>query len=182
MADFKLKKVPFLNGFDRQYGDTRLHERTDLMLTSMAVPQGGEAAFAAALKSATGLDLPTPRVASQRDNLILIATTPDQFLLISPDGDAPAEALAGAAYVTDQSDVWVALEISGTGARRALERICPIDLDESVFQTGAFARTVMEHLGAFILRRDADAFLLLSASSSARSFLHTVETSIEFTT
>ena len=36
----------------------------------------------------------------------------------------------------------------------------------------------MEHLGTIIIRTEQDTFLLLSASSSAGSFLHAVETSI----
>jgi sarcosine oxidase subunit gamma len=36
----------------------------------------------------------------------------------------------------------------------------------------------MEHLGVLILRSGDDEYLLLSASSSARSFLHAVETSL----
>jgi sarcosine oxidase subunit gamma len=39
-------------------------------------------------------------------------------------------------------------------------------------------RTVMEHLGVLILRTGDDAFMLLSASSSAKSFLHALETSV----
>ena len=37
----------------------------------------------------------------------------------------------------------------------------------------------MEHMGAIIHREGTDRFLLLSASSSARSFLHAVEASLE---
>ena len=40
------------------------------------------------------------------------------------------------------------------------------------------ARTVMEHLGVLILRTGEDDYLLLSASSSAKSFLHAVEVSL----
>ena len=37
----------------------------------------------------------------------------------------------------------------------------------------------MEHLGVLIMRTGEDRFLLLSASSSAGSFLHAVETAIK---
>jgi methylglutamate dehydrogenase subunit D len=36
----------------------------------------------------------------------------------------------------------------------------------------------MEHLGTILLREADDRFLLMSASSSARSFLHGLETSL----
>ena len=61
-----------------------------------------------------------------------------------------------------------------------LERLCPLDLHESAFPVGAAQRTVMEHMGAVILREGTDEFLLLSASSSAASFLHAVKTSIRY--
>ena len=44
------------------------------------------------------------------------------------------------------------------------------------------ARTVMEHMGAMIVHLSGDRFLLLSASSSAQSFLHAVELSYRYVT
>ena len=70
------------------------------------------------------------------------------------------------------------LRLRGEKAREALERICLLDLDESAFQVGDAARTAMEHLGTVILREGSDCFLLMSAGSSAKSFLHAVETSV----
>ena len=101
------------------------------------------------------------------------------FTHATPDAERVVAArLNGAAYTTDQTDVWVALGLSGAARGAALERICPIDLHPDAFAVDDAARTVMEHLGVLILRTDADEYLLLSASSSARSFLHAVETSL----
>ena len=72
-------------------------------------------------------------------------------------------------------------EISGKGVRRALERICSLNLGPTVFEIDAAARTSMEYLGTIIIRNDEDSFLLMSASSSANSFLNAVEKSIENT-
>ena len=110
---------------------------------------------------------------------------PDQvFILFAPPHpDRAVEtvraALGPAAYVTDQSDSWAMLRIAGAGIRAALERICPLDLDDEVFPQGRVARTAMEHLSAIILRDGEDSFLLMSPRSSARSFLHAVELSAE---
>ena len=105
------------------------------------------------------------------------------ILFEAPDPDRAAEtvgdALGPAAYVTDQSDSWAMLRIAGAGARAALERICMLDLDAAAFPEGRVARTVMEHLAAIILRDGPDSFLLMSPRSSARSFLHAVELSVE---
>ena len=104
------------------------------------------------------------------------------FTHATPDAEPfVAKKIKGAAYTTDQTDVWTGLEIAGSRARTALERICPIDLHPDSFDVGDAARTTMEHLGTLIIRTDEDTFLLMSGSSSAKSFLHAVETSIQNT-
>ena len=105
------------------------------------------------------------------------------FVLFKFQGDDAVseigKALGEIAYYTDQSDSWAMLRISGPRARSILERVCPLDLHQDVFAVGAVARTMMEHLAVIILRTDKDAFLLMSPRSSASSFLHTLETTIE---
>ena len=64
-------------------------------------------------------------------------------------------------------------------AEEALRRLCPIDLAGAQFPLNASARTVMEHMGAIVVRVSVDSFLLLSASSSAKSFWHAVEVSMK---
>ena len=63
--------------------------------------------------------------------------------------------------------------------REALERICPLDLHPDAFGVDHAARTVMEHLGVLIIRTGEEAYLLLSASSSAGSFQHALHLSME---
>ena len=185
MPDFVLTPSSPLGGFARNFGPVGLRELTDLAIVSVALPLGAEDAAGAALKTAFGCALPEPGKYAQskdgRERLLRLA--PDQLFILfdhaTPDAEAAIAArLDGAAYTTDQTDGWVALEITGTGSRAALERICPIDLHPKAFAVGQFARTSMEHLGSIVLRSDEDTFLLLSASSSAGSFLHAVETSI----
>ena len=110
-------------------------------------------------------------------------TQPDQIFSIIPQVDDPEKDLSkiigNAAYITDQTDAWVVLEISGVTSRTALERICQVDLDPNIFKLNAMARTTMEHMATIIIRTDVDTFLLMSASSSAKSFLHAVELSAQ---
>lgn len=181
MAEITLHAAPIL-GADLSIGPNRITERSDLALISVAVPLDGAERLAQALHDAWGLTMPTARLSSQATDLRAILSAPDQLLLLFPHDGADAEAhvqsqLKGAGYTTDQTDGWVMLELSGPDTLSALERICPIDLDTSGFPSGAFARTVMEHMGALVLRLEDDRLLLMSASSSAASFLHAVETS-----
>ena len=90
-----------------------------------------------------------------------------------------AEKFESSAYITDQTDAWVVLELSGASSREALERICQIDLNKDAFKLNSMARTSMEHMSAIIVRTSKDTFLLMSASSSAFSFLHAVELSAQ---
>ncbi len=183
MPDFTLTAAPPLAGYDRSFGDIALKAPKDLAIVSIALPLGGEDAAKAAIKSAFGTDLPKVGMsATAKDGATLMRLGADQAFVLftcpTPDAEPKIAAkLNGAAYTTDQTDGWCVLEISGPGARRALERICPVDLHPDAFKVDAIARTVMEHMGAIVMRTGEDTYLLLSASSSAKSFLHAVELS-----
>ncbi len=187
MASLTLTAERPLAGYDRDFGMVRVTALDDLALVSVALPMGGEAAAQKAIKAGFGAELPAPgRYATGKGGERLIRTGADQGLIqfIHADTGAGADTagkLGGKVYLTDQSDAWVGLAVQGPGARTALERMCPLDLHPDVFGTDNAQRTVMEHLGVVILRVGTDAFLLMSASSSALSFLHAVETSAENT-
>lgn len=189
MADYTLTAAPALGGYEQDFDGVSLAEATGLAIVSIALPFGGEAKAEAALKTAFGTELPpVGKSALSKDGKTRLARlAPDQLFALfdhdTPDAEPQiATKLNGAAYTTDQTDVWVGLTVSGTAARRVLERICPLDLYPTTFAEGDVARTVMEHLGVVILRTGEDSFLLLSASSSAKSFLHAVEMSVSNTT
>lgn len=184
MADFTLTSEPPLKGFDHSFGDTRLYAPANLAIVSIALPLGTEDAALKTIKTAFDADLPAPGLSvTGKDDTRLVRLGPDQAFAIFTRGTPDAEPhvqslLKGVAFTTDQTDVWTGLMLDGLLARTALERICPIDLHPDAFAEGAAARTVMEHLGVLIIRTGPDAYLLLSASSSAGSFLHAVETSL----
>ena len=88
--------------------------------------------------------------------------------------------------MTDQSDAWFILALTGPLIYHTLERICPIDCSLPAMPIGATSRTMIEHLGTIIVRRPDDengdpCFWLLSARSSAASFLHVITASPPFT-
>lgn len=186
MANFTLTSEPPLAGYDKTIRDVRVKAPKDLALVSIALPLRAEDKALKAIKKAYGVDLPdVGSAATSKDRAYrLLRMAQDQafvmFTHTTPDAaDVVSKQLNGTAYVTDQTDVWTALDISGAAARAALERICPIDLHPDAFMINAVARTIMEHLGVVVLRTDEDTYTLLSASSSAGSFLHAVETSAQ---
>ena len=183
MAD--LTPTSPLGGYDQPTGGLRVGELTGLALVSLAIPLDGEAKAAKAVKSAFRLDLPAPGMSTASNTYRLIRTAPDQ-LLLAFDDDSPdpapqiAKALKTTAYTTDQTGAWVTLELSGASVRPALERLCPLDLHPAAFRVDAAHRTVMEHLGVLIVRTGDNSFWLMSASSSAMSFLHAMECTIRY--
>ncbi len=184
MAEYTLQAEPPLAGTEMEIAGVRLWAPNDLALVSLALPLGGETAAEQAVQAAYDVVLPgIGRSSLTGDGTRLMRLAPDLafalFTHATPDAErVVAERLKGAVYTTDQTDVWVALALSGPNTRRALERICPIDLHPQVFGVDHAARTVMEHLGVLILRTGDDDYLLLSASSSAKSFLHAIEVSL----
>ena len=187
MADFTLTAEPFLGRFEQHYDDVKLREIYDVAIVSAAIPLRKLTAAKKAVSAAFGVDLPEVGLSalSQDSAMRILRLGTDQAFVVFPraqqdTGAEPhiADLLGDVFYTTDQSDVWVTLEMSGAGARRALERICPLNIAPDTFKVGAVARTSMEHLGTIIIRTGEDNFLLLSASSSAQSFLHALETSI----
>ena len=195
---------------------TSLIEVTGLSMVSIAPLVGSQAALQTAMAKLfktgrtsetsktdkTGKnDRPKPNATvaldrSGKPRCILMPSAQNQwFLCFDDDGTDPidaAKALLGQRLskqmaMTDQSDSWVILALSGLHSRQTLARICPIDCSASAMPIGTTARTSMEHLGAIITRRPDEGdhqpcFWLLSARSSAASFLHAITKSPPFRT
>ena len=185
-----------LGGYKMIVDGTSLIEVTGLSMVSVAPLAGSQAAFqtATAKLFKTGKSdssKPSATMALDRpgkQRCILMPSAQNQwFLCFDDDGTNPidaAKALLGKSLskqmaMTDQSDSWVILALSGPQSSRTFARICPIDCSASAMLIGTTARTSMEHLGAIITRRPDEGdhqpcFWLLSARSSAASFLHTI--------
>ena len=189
MSDLKLRAKSPLKEFSKEFDGLSLEEITNCALVSIATPKGGEEKLEQAISNAYGVEIPAIGKSADSthktgDNAHFLGMQNDQlFVLFDYPVDEPTDhvtqKLGDAGYFTDQSDSWVILKISGQKSREALSRICAIDLETEAFTQGSVARTVMEHLGTIIYRDGEDSFILFSARSSAKSFLHAVETSIQ---
>ena len=177
----KLSATSSLDGYDKEIGTIRLREISNQSLIAMAIPLGEETKFKNSIKNIFGLKMPSPNMSVKNKDTRIFSTQPDQIFVLTKRTDDPEKSMAieigKSAYITDQTDAWVILEISGSSSREALERICQLDLDKEIFQLDSMARTSMEHMSAIIIRKADDTFYLMSASSSAKSFLHAVELS-----
>jgi len=186
VADIPLKEKSVVGGYRNNFGDVTLVEVTGKALVSIAI--ANRKVLSGSLKKTFKADLPAVGLSTKSDNgtTVFWGMQVDQlFVLFDRNGDDGLryieQKLGNAGYYTDQSDSWVIINISGTGARAALERICMIDLHFSSFPAGSVVRTVMEHLGTIIYFQGDDSFLVLTARSFAKSLLHALETSIQNT-
>ena len=189
MPEFKLVSEPLLGGYSEEFDGTKIEEVPDLAIASIACPMGGSERLRSAVSDAWSIDLPRTGTVevSDESGVTLMFIAPDMYFALFPNNDQlpverVADELGDAAYYTDQTDNWVALRLSGAHSASALERICPVDVSPGSFPVGSATRTVLEHMGSVVYCESELRYLLLSASSSAESFLHAVETSVKHVT
>ena len=142
-------------------------------MTALGIPRGGLPAAEAALQG-LNLPLPAPGLSAVTGTHRLIRLSPDQLLLIGPPPETDT------LYSADQTDAFAALDLSGPDALPALERLCTLDL--AALQVHAAPRSLMAHLSVILIRLAPDAFRLMSARSSAKSFAHSIRTALSAVT
>ena len=188
MADYRLTAVSPLGGYSKKFGEISLREITGKSVVTIAVPQGGNTIFEKAIKNEFKTNVPQIGFLVETNivNGILMRFEPSKMIFIVDHESDYAnkivtEKLGATAYICEQSDGWVLLELKGEKSCLALERICAIDLDDKEFPIGKLAATVMEHMAVSVARTGENSYLLMSARSFCKSFLHALETSILYT-
>ena len=102
--------------------------------------------------------------------------SPNDWLLLNPtaDPDSIKTALQDACAhvtcaVTDVSDAWSVIDLSGAAVAAKLAQGCALDFDARAFLPGHYALTRLQHLAVIIHRLDAATqFRLLTDRSVAR--------------
>jgi heterotetrameric sarcosine oxidase gamma subunit len=105
-----------------------------------------------------------------------IAVLPGGTKAILLGVDCPVQ--EGAA-LTDQSDGWAVLSVSGAGAVDALARWVPLDLRLTAFPVGKAMRTQLIHMNVVILRGGDHAFEIMVFRSMARTAWHEIEAAMQ---
>lgn len=162
-----------LDGQGLTLGGVTLAEVEVGPITSVALFPGGEKLAAKGLKT-LGLAMPAPNRFAEKKGARIVWTGREQAFLI---GVAPP-ALDGAA-LTDQSDGWAVLGLSGPGAVDVLARLVPVDLRLAACPVGTALRTQLNHMNAVILRVGDYAFEILVFRSIARSAWHELQAAME---
>ena len=185
VGDYALKSISPLNGYSRNFKENLLEEVVGMEVISIATSVENKDFLNKQLIEIFNLELPVPGKSYLTSNGLsrLMGLSLDQWLIVSVDQEYELKSLlenslSNKSYVTLQTDAWVCIRISGRSALKALERICPVNLDPDLFLKDYIARTVMEHLGSIVICENPNSYLLMSASSSAKSFLHALEVSL----
>ena len=136
--------------------------RDSLGMTKVLARRGQAPALARQFQSHFGISLPnTPRrvVAGE---LAVVGLGPNTWLATwEQAGNEFAQALkplvAGLASVSDQSDAYVVLRVTGPGVREILAKLIPIDLHPRVFAVGQVAESIAAHMGVLLWRLEDQA-------------------------
>jgi len=142
-------------------------------ITSIALLPDAAKGVTKALK-ALGLTFPKPLHFVEKSGARIVWTGRDQAFLI---GVAPPE--LGGAAVTDQSDGWTVLAVTGAAAVDVLARLVPMDLRLATFPVGRVLRTQVNHMNAVILRTGDYAIEIMVFRSMARTAWHEIQTAME---
>lgn len=158
-------------------GAVQIAEITDRALASVTCRAGQAKPFAIAAKKLFGGAMPDPGHWTAGDPFGLIWTGPDQWFAEAPFASHEDIArlikagLGDTASVTEQTDGWVRFDVTGATVVDLLERLCPVPVRR--MQTGAATRTLLEHMGCFVIcRTTAQAFSLIAPRSFAGSLHH----------
>ena len=156
-------------------GAVTITERVDMALASLACRLGRETPFTEAARQLFGLELPAPERVTANGDWTALWTGPQQWLIEAPFAtheDIAAILKTGfgdTASITEQTDGWVRFDLTGPEVWAVLERLTPIDTRK--MREDSIRRSVLEHLGCFVIRR-AGGFSVLGPRSSARSLHH----------
>jgi sarcosine oxidase, subunit gamma len=160
-------------------GPLTISERADVALASVAARKGRMADLAKAAKSA-GVPLPGPATHKQGTPYSAFWTAPEMWFVEAPYAtheliaDLLKSALGDAASITEQTDAWVAFDLAAPNLAPLLERLCNVDY--TARPDGYATRTMMEHLGVYLIKHGPDKARVYGPRSSAESLLHAIET------
>ena len=153
-------------------------ERFDVALASVAARRGRMGDLA---KAAETIGLPLPEAARHASGEVYAAfwTAPEMWLVEAPFAsheliaEMLKQALGDAASVTEQTDAWVAFDLLAPDLASLLERLCNVDFP--AVTDGYATRTMVEHLGCYLIKHGRGTARLYGPRSSAKSLLHALE-------
>jgi methylglutamate dehydrogenase subunit D len=128
-----------------------------LGLATVLVRKGKSEALALRVRERFGIELPQGPRRTNAGGIAFAAIGPGAWLATSQGGGGAfakslEESLGDLASISDQSDGYAVLNLSGPKLRQALCKLVSIDLHPRAFQAGDVAATVSAHIGATLWR------------------------------
>jgi sarcosine oxidase, subunit gamma len=160
-------------------GPVTIAEVTDTALASVAMRMGQGKAFAAAARS-LGIPLPAPGRHEPGSPFATFWLGPEQWMVeaqVATHEDIVAAlrpAFGASAAITEQTDAWARLDMTAPDLPKLFERLCAYDLRTN--GPGSATRTMIEHLGCYVIPRTGTQVSVIGPRSSAASLLHAIET------
>jgi sarcosine oxidase subunit gamma len=160
----------------------RIVARDGLGIATVRPRKGQIAALEQLTRARFGIDLPAGPKRAAVGGIAFAGIGPAAWLATCEHGGngfatSLEEALGDAASVTDQSDGYAVLLMTGPKLRDVSAKLLPIDLHPRAFKQDAVAATVAAHMGVTLWRLDDAAdgspvFEVAVFRSFARSFWH----------
>ncbi len=157
-------------------GALHLEELSWDPIWSISPFKGRGQAVSDALNAALGVGFPVPGTWDGGADLRAVWSGLDQAFLV---GAVPPEGLAGQAALTDQSDSWATVALSGPDAEAVLARLVPVDLREAAFGVGRCIRTQVQHMTCVVLRDAPDRFVIMAFRSMAGTLVHELDVAMQ---
>lgn len=165
-----------LGGAADTIGTVTITENSGVALASVAARMSFEKKTKQVLKKLLG-DAPGPGRSQQHDPEAGFWMGPDQWMIGAPMAthemlaDQLKDLLGDAASVTEQTGAWVVFDVIGAGMPDVIERLCAVPI--RTLTAGDTQRTVIHHMGCFVIRRNADDHVrILGPRASAGSLHH----------
>lgn len=159
-------------------GPMVLRERADVALASVAARRGRMDDLVTAAEAAH-LPLPGPARYLGGKTFSTFWVAPEMWFVEAPFAtheliaDQLKAALGDAASITEQTDAWVAFDLAAPDLAPLMERLCNVDLPGT--SDGHATRTVIDHLGCYLVRHGRGNLRLYGPRSSAQSLLHAIK-------
>jgi sarcosine oxidase subunit gamma len=160
-----------------------LSENPNLALASIAARFGQQIACVNHLSALLGSSVPDPGKACLNDPEAAFWMGPDQWMISAPfaSHEDLATQLKGRfgeiASITEQTDAWVCFDLRGDAIEDVMELLCALNI--RAMQTADATRTVIHHLGCFVICHEpANWVRILGPRASAGSLHHAILTAM----
>jgi sarcosine oxidase subunit gamma len=182
VTDYPLNATAALNDAVAEATGATLREETGFALVAMTTRNGKAQAMTTAFKKHFRRSPPGAKEAITSGKTVVLASALGQVFVTEAADAAALESKLAASFaksatLTDQSDAWVRLALTGPRAPETLERLSMVDLSPQGFDPGQVARTAFEHINVIVMRdkpMDGDVlrYIILTPRSSAEDLLH----------